>query len=499
MSFTESLDDIVAENRNQLLGKHSTWERVLLGNVATILNGFAFPSNKFSSIGPGTPIIRIRDILRDTTKTFFTGEVDPAYLVRKGDLLVGMDGDFNSSIWKGENALLNQRCCKITVDKRYFDKRFLAYCLPGYLSAINTYTSSVTVKHLSSRTIEEIPLPLPSIAEQKRIVAKIEELFSDLGAGVEALKKAKAQLKLYRHAVLKAAFEGRLTAEWREAHKGELEPATAFLQRIKAEKKQDGVIAREYPPVDTSNLPSLPKEWIWVRLGEITDGLQYGTSEKAGTDASGIPVIRMGNIQDGKIVFDDLKYFPSVWPDLKKFLLVDGDVLFNRTNSAELVGKTAVYKEHHPKAVFASYLIRVALNRSYYLPDILSMFINSTYGRKYIKSVVSQQVGQANVNGTKLAMMPIPLFSMSEQSVFLAEIEQRFSNIDEAEETLEQTFSKSNRLRQAILRQAFSGKLVPQDPGDEPAEELLERIRAEKAPGPRPSARRPRQRDLNYG
>jgi type I restriction enzyme S subunit len=178
---------------------------------------------------------------------------------------------------------------------------------------------------------------------------------------------------------------------------------------------------------------------------------------------------------------DELKYFPQGWRELGDFILREGDVLFNRTNSADLVGKTAVYKSFHPRAVFASYLIRVRVNKAYYSADMLSFFINSLYGRRYIASVVSQQVGQANVNGTKLSLMPIPVPPSIEQDQLVAEIERRFSIADQVERTVDHSLKQAERLRQSILKRAFEGKLVPQDPRDEPAEKLLERIKAERA------------------
>lgn len=330
--------------------------------------------------------------------------------------------------------------------------------------------------------LEKSIIPLPPLPEQPRIVAKIEELFTKLDAGVEALKKVKAQLKRYRQAVLKYAFEGKLTQEWREANKDKLEPTSVLLERIKEErkKKTEGKF-KEFLPVDTTDLPELAEGWAWTRIGEVTKKIQYGTSEKAGDDSTGIPVIRMGNIFEGKIIFDNLKYFDTEWPQLNDFLLKDGDVLFNRTNSMELVGKTAVYKKSYPEAIFASYLIRISVDRDFYNPDLLSFFINSFYGRQYIASVVSQQVGQANVNGTKLSLMPIPLPSFHEQKKIVEEMETCLSMADEMEKITEQTLKQSERLRQSILKTAFEGKLAPQDPTDEPAEKLLERIKAEKA------------------
>ena len=358
--------------------------------------------------------------------------------------------------------------------------RFLYYYLSN--QNLKSLDKSTAIPGLNRNDAYSLPIPLPPLLEQHRIVAKIEELFSDLDAGVEALKKAKAQLRLYRQAILKATFEGRLTAAWRDTHKPDLEPASVILGKIGEERKKASQASyKEFPPVDASTLPLLPKEWGWARVGEVIQGIQYGTSEKAGSELSGIPVIRMGNIQEGKIRFDNLKFFPREWPEFNKYVLFDGDVLFNRTNSAELVGKTAVYKKYLPASVFASYLIRIVLLTDYYLPDILSFFINSYYGRSYINSVVSQQVGQANVNGTKLSLMPIPIFPMAEQFVLLKEMERLFSYADAVENTIQQALKTSERLRQGILRKAFIGELVPQDPEDEPAADLLERIKGEKA------------------
>lgn len=227
-------------------------------------------------------------------------------------------------------------------------------------------------------------------------------------------------------------------------------------------------------------MKTLPATWVWTRVGQISDLIQYGTSEKASDNASGIPVLRMGNIQDGMLVYDSLKYYPQEWESTKDYLLEDGDVLFNRTNSPELVGKTAVYKKSHPRSVFASYLIRIKVNKYVCLPDTLSFYVNSVFGRKYISSVVSQQVGQANVNGKKLSAMPFPLIPLAEQEKIVESIEEFFSIIEQTQKTVEHNLRMSEKLRQSILKIAFEGKLVSQDPADESAEMLLEGLRKEK-------------------
>ena len=125
------------------------------------------------------PLLRIRDGLDSKTEAFFTGIYEDLYLVQPGDLVVGMDGDFNCALWRGPEAVLNQRVCKVSPDERLYCKQFLSYALSGYLRAINGATSSVTVKHLSSRTVQEIPLPLPPRAEQDKIVALTAPVLGD--------------------------------------------------------------------------------------------------------------------------------------------------------------------------------------------------------------------------------------------------------------------------------------------------------------------------------
>jgi type I restriction enzyme S subunit len=164
MSLVVDVGDIIADSRDPLLSVHKSWTRTRLGDVARILNGFAFSSSRFSKTA-GTPLIRIRDVGGTTTSCRYDGEYDASYLIQPGTLLVGMDGEFKASRWAGPPALLNQRVCSIKVDSRFYEPRLLELVLPGYLAAIHGETSSQTVKHLSSRSVAEIPLPLPPLAE----------------------------------------------------------------------------------------------------------------------------------------------------------------------------------------------------------------------------------------------------------------------------------------------------------------------------------------------
>lgn len=413
-----------------------------------------------------------------------TGQVGwiDSYLFDEELILLGEDGAPFLDPYKNkayiikDKSWVNNHAHVLRAIRQLTSNSFLLY----YLNSLDyhSFISGTTRWKLNQAPMRKIPIPLPPLPEQHRIVSKVEELFTKLDDGVAELKKVKLQLKRYQQSVLKSAFDGTLTSKWREEHKAELEPASMLLDKIKTERKKSGKYNQLSSP-NTTDLPKLPEGWGWARIGEIVEALQYGTSEKTIDDSAGIPVVRMGNIQEGKLIFDKLKYLPPTSPLIGELLLQDGDILFNRTNSSELVGKVAKYNNSQPRAIFASYLIRIKPNRDAYDPDFMTYFINSFYGRQYINSVVTQQVGQANVNGTKLAMMPVPFCALAEQRKIVEGIERCFSVADEIEETVEQSLKQAERLRQSILKRAFEGKLVPQDPSDEPADKLLERIKVE--------------------
>ena len=335
------------------------------------------------------------------------------------------------------------------------------------------------------------------MAEQRRIVAEIEKQFTRLDAAVEALRTAQAKLKRYRASILNAAVTGRLVpteAALARTEGRDYEPSDQLLQRILAERRvRSGPQTRrrkyqEPTAYRISELLELPDGWISTTVEQVSSLVQYGTSAKASSDATGVPVLRMGNIREGNLDTTDLKYLPAGDPEVKKTLLDHGDLLFNRTNSAELVGKSAVFKGELSPASFASYLIRVSFGGGF-SSEFGCLYINSHLGRNYIARVRNQQVGQANVNGTKLAAMPIPLPPIAEQHRIVTEVERLLSVAQQAEAAVETNLKRAERLRQAILKRAFEGRLVPQDPDDEPAAVLLERIKTEKAA----TARAPRR------
>ncbi|MEU5857215.1 restriction endonuclease subunit S [Nocardiopsis dassonvillei] len=459
-----------------LIGRHATWGRVPLGDVATVVNGAPFPSREFNSSGVGLPLIRIRDVVRGYTETYFDGEFSKEHLVYPGDLLVGMDGDFNSSIWPGPRGLLNQRVCKVGVrNSDLYDQKFLALVLQGYLDALWSETSSVTVKHLSSRSVQKIPLPLPPLAEQRRIVAALEAELSRLDATSALLSRSAFQASQILVSSAQRAVRGDLRSAISARAEGgvDLECLMELRKQMALKKKSPE------PPFGEIDF-QLPTGWRMASIGQLSWSIEYGTSLKASDSRpeDGVPVLRMGNIRDGKIDTGKLKYLPRL-PEVESLILEDGDFLFNRTNSAELVGKSAVYKGELGAAVYASYLIRCRFVPGVD-PDWVSLVVNSAFGRSYISKVVSQQVGQANVNGTKLAAFPIPLPSLSRQREILDAYKTWVLAVERLKGGLRAAQSQSLALRRSLLASAFTGNIVPQDPSDESVFELLSRIRAEK-------------------
>jgi type I restriction enzyme S subunit len=422
--------------------------------------------------------------------------------------------------------MISGKMYRFRMPEEYVDSRFMEYFLQtthaqAEIDRMKTGGSDSGL-NLTHDRFRQLAVPLAPSKEQMRIVEEIEKQFTRLDAAVAALKRLQANLKRYRASVLKAACEGRLVPTEAELARREgrsREPASVFLQRILGQyrkRRETEQLARRgalqlslkagWGPKGSASINPitkpglhLPEGWVQTNIEHVSCLVQYGSSAKTTENEEGaVPVLRMGNLTtDGTLDLAELKYLPADHEEFPELLLTHGDLLFNRTNSAELVGKSAVYNGTPPSCSFASYLIRVKTT-SCCDPRYLALCLNSSYGRAWITSVASQQVGQANVNGTKLKAFVFPLPPESEQKRILAEVDRRLSVVEEQETVLDKDLVRAGRLRQAILTQAFKGKLALQDPHDEPASILLERIRgtanrncARLARSPRGSRRRP--------
>ncbi|HHW74336.1 MAG TPA: restriction endonuclease [Firmicutes bacterium] len=282
-------------------------------------------------------------------------------------------------------------------------------------SAMPQLTKGVTVNKM---------IPLPPLTEQKRIVAKIEELLPYIGRYEQAWNELEELNKKFpddlQKSILQLAIQGKLVEQ-----RPEEGTAEELHQQIQAEKKRlikEGKIkkGKPLPEITEDEIPfDIPESWKWASVGDTCTNIQYGTSQKS-LKSGKTAVLRMGNIQDGKVDYGDLLYSSDV-SDINKYILLPGDLLFNRTNSKELVGKTAIYKGDKP-AIFAGYLIRITpvLLDS----DYLNYVMQSQFYWTYCQTVRSDAIGQSNINAEKLKGFFFPLPPLAEQKRIVAKIEE---------------------------------------------------------------------------
>lgn len=472
------------------------WALASVGDLADYVNGRAFKPSEWKD--SGKPIIRIQNLNKNEARYNFSPlDHEEKYLVKNDDLLFAWSASLGVYLWHGGDAWLNQHIFKV-LPKACTTKKFIFYLLEKITAELYAKAHGSGMVHVTKGKFESTKISLPPLTEQHRIVAKIEELFSELDKGIESLKTAQAQLKVYRQALLKHAFEGKLTAQWRAENQGKLETADALLNRIQHERAQryqqqladwetsgkQGSKPKAPKPLSSltqeelAELPVLPKGWVGARLGWMTCSVEYGTSAKS-SESGVCPVLRMGNIQNGKFDWTDLVYTDDE-TEIAKYLLHEGDVLFNRTNSPELVGKSAIFKSQQP-AIFAGYLIRVNQIGSIAESQYLNYFLNSHIAKQHGNTVKTDGVNQSNINGEKLVNYPFPFCSLEEQRVIVELLDTKLSEVDQLEQTITTSLQQTEALRQSILKKAFSGQLVPQDQNDEPASVLLARIKVEKA------------------
>ena len=288
--------------------------------------------------------------------------------------------------------------------------------------------------------------------------------------------------KKLRQKILDLAIHGKLVPQDPND-----EPASILLERIKAEKERlikEGKIKRSKKSGSSDtlhyeNVPfEVPSSWVWCRLEDIVCELKYGTSEKS-SSVGKIAVLRMGNITNvGIIDYSNLVY-SSNYEDIEQSALEKDDLLFQRTNSSEWVGKTAIYKEEQP-AIYAGYLIRI--RPLLISPDYLNTVMNSGYYRDWCYDVKTDAVNQSNINAQKLSQLMIPIPPLKEQGRIVAEMDKWISLIDIVKNGKDDLLTIIKQTKSKILGLAIRGKLVPQDPNDEPAIELLKRINPDFTP-----------------
>ena len=371
------------------------------------------------------------------------------------------------------------------------DSSFVYYLLLRSREKIRALGVGTTFKEVSATKAATIPLPLPPLPEQRRIVAEIEKQFTRLDASVAALKRVQGNLKRYRASVLKAACEGTLVpteTELARAEGRDYEPADRLLERILTERRarweaQENRRGNYKEPVapDTSRLTDLPADWAWATVDQlILDSPQNGIYKPKSQYGDGVPVLRIEDYQDFHLRDrEQLQRLKITTAETSTYGLAASQLIINRVNSPSHLGKTLLVPDHLPPAVFESNMMKVIPSKCTD-PSFFAHYLRSPVGRARLTTRAKWAVNQASINQSDVCMTPVPLPPLPEQRRIVAEVERRLSVIQQAEAAVEANLTRAERLRQSILKQAFSGKLVPQDPDDEPASVLLERIRAER-------------------
>jgi len=370
------------------------------------------------------------------------------------------------------------------------DSKFVLY----YTVAANRHIlhacskSGTTVQSIQSSQLYQYPIPLPSITEQRRIVAKIEELFSNLDAGMADLQTAQHQLERYRLSVLQAAVEGRLTAAWRRTHAPE--PADALLGRIleahresweqnyraKYERKERDLPNRwksRYSapdPGDTSDHPELPEGWTWVRFDcLLSEKLRNGKSAKTAKDGNGVRVLTLSAVTDGEFTLENTKIGQFDPEKVEDLWLEPGDLLIERSNTAELVGTTRLYDGEKNFAIYPDLVIRARVTEVL-LDKYAELALQSHRSHSFLREKARGTSGSMQkINQSIIGDVLIPVPPLDEQEQIIAEVERLLSVADDAAATVEREHMRAERLRQSILKQAFSGQLVPHEGGTAPA------------------------------
>ena len=380
------------------------------------------------------------------------------------------------------------------------------------VDALSEVQYGVSYPAVKDNQVRDQPLWLPPADEQLRIVAKIDELISELDKGIESLKAACRQLAVYRQSVLKHAFEGKLTARWRAENEDKLEMPEQTLARIERERSaryeqqlnewnaavkeweeggKSGIkpskpagFKSQVPIVlsELTELPDIPQLWQYVRLSELALiglGMSVSKSRKL-TNPFQIPYLSVANVQRGELDLSRVKTMEIEHSQLPRLALRRWDVLFNEGGDRDKLGRGWVWEAQIEPCITQNHVFRASpFFESHRHSKWISHWGN-TFGQLYFEAQGKQTTNLASINKTVLSRFPIPLPPIAEQEQIIQRLESQMAIVDHLERDVTNSLGQLSALRQSILKKAFSGQLVPQDPNDEPALVLLDRIKAER-------------------
>jgi type I restriction enzyme S subunit len=433
-----------------------SWEMVRLGDFVNYQKGRKpILVEKMQSDRCPLPYVNIKAFEKSIIDEFANGA--GCVFCEDGDFLMVWDGARSGYVGKAIKGVLGSTLMKI--DFPGIHAAYAFYYLKSKYLQINTKAKGTGIPHVDPNILWNYDFPISPLPEQYRIVAKIEELFSSLDKGIESLKTAQQQLKIYRQSVLDKAFKVRNTNK-------------------------------------SGNDKKHATRWTWISLKaacEIIGGVTKGRDFK-GKPTVLLPYLRVANVQDGYLDLNEIRMIEALPSDLEKYRLQYGDILYTEGGDKDKLGRGTIWKNEVENCIHQNHIFRARPKSNEYNSNYISYYSQSKSAKDYFYKNGKQTTNLASINLTILSELPIPMPpSLEEQQFIVSEIERRLSVCDKLEESINQGLQQAEVLRQSILKKAFAGQLVPQDPNDEPAAVLLERIKAEREAA-KPDLRRTRNK-----
>ena len=398
--------------------------------------------------------------------------------------------------------------CAIRVGSAEIEPQYLMRAInsPSVRAQVSALQSGSTRKRISRKNLATVSILVPPLNEQRRIVERIDNLFDEIDRGIESLRDAKRAIGLYRQSLLKSAFEGRLTAQWRADNPDKLERPKSLLARIREERERRYTVALEdwersvaewreggekvkrpakpKQPVrpeerESESLRELPEGWFYLSFDAIASSIRNGISVKP--DGIGpLKIFRISAVRSMAFDLNDFRRITDRDGSMEDYRLKHGDLVFTRYNgSREYVGVSAMYRGDGTH-VYPDKLIRCQMDSDSIDVAYLEAATNCGESRSYIEGRIRTTAGQSGVSGTDIKAIPVPICPPAEQAQIVGILDERLKTVDNLHAEIDINLARADALRQSILKRAFSGQLVSQDHTDEPATVLLARIRAER-------------------
>ena len=418
------------------------WCWMELGKLTSMKSGYPFDSKRFTKEKNRTtrPLIRIRDVVKGKTETYTDQDCPEEYIIKQGEILIGMDGDFNVAKWQSEDALLNQRVCCIKSSSSLYLNDFLFYYLPDPLKKINDATPSVTVKHLSTKTLAITPVPVPPIPEQQRIVDRIESLFEKLDEAKQKAQDALDSFETRKAAILHKAFTGELTARWRKEH-------------------SVGMDSWEEKTIND--------------IGDVKGGKRIPKGMELTYENTGHPYLKAGNLKQGTVIASGMMYVTDeILQYIKNYTVSAGDVYI--TNVGACIGDCGVIPQEYDGANLTENAVKITnlkCNNKW-----LSYYLSGNSVQQNIKSMIaSATLGKLSIANIKKIELNVPT-CLDEQTEIVRILDDLLSKEQQVKETAEAVLEQIDLIKKSILARAFRGELGTNNLAEESAVELVKNI-----------------------